>query len=83
MTYAIISDIHGNLPAFEAVLADARAYNVDMYLLVGDYTNGFPWGAGVIKRIRGLKILLVRCYHINKKCGCKLQPHFFMQLKLW
>ena len=54
MKYAIISDIHGNLPAFEAALDDARTYNPDMYLLLGDYTNGFPWGNGVAETIRGL-----------------------------
>jgi len=59
MTYAIISDIHGNLPAFEAVLADAKAQGADMYLLLGDYTNGFPWGAGVMELIRRLENAVV------------------------
>ena len=55
MKYAIISDIHGNLPAFLAVLNDAEAQQVDKYLLLGDYTSGFPWGNDVVKAIRGLK----------------------------
>jgi len=54
MKYAIIADIHGNLPAFEAVLEDAKVHDVDMYLLLGDYTNCFPWGNDVVNTIRGL-----------------------------
>jgi len=34
--YAVIGDIHGNLPALEAVLADIRREGVDQILCVGD-----------------------------------------------
>jgi len=54
MTYAIIADIHGNLPAFKAVLAEAGALGADMYLLLGDYTTCFPWGNEVASTIREL-----------------------------
>ena len=43
MDYAIISDIHGNLPAFEAVLADSEAHNISNYLFLGDYFRDLPW----------------------------------------
>lgn len=33
---AVLSDIHGNISAFEAVLADARAARVNEYWLLGD-----------------------------------------------
>ena len=36
MKIAVLSDIHGNTSAFEAVLADARAARVDEYWLLGD-----------------------------------------------
>ncbi len=36
MKYAILSDIHGNLDAFEAVLASAKAEGVEDYLCLGD-----------------------------------------------
>ncbi len=39
---AVFSDIHGVLPAFEAVLNDAKKRNVDSYVLAGDYTEGGP-----------------------------------------
>ena len=37
---ALLYDVHGNLPALEAVLADASA---DRYLLGGDYAVGGAW----------------------------------------
>ena len=55
MRYAIISDIHGNLPAFEAVLRDAEKMGVDEYILLGDYAVCLPWGNEVVDRIRNLK----------------------------
>ena len=33
---AVLSDIHGNTTALEAVLADAKAAEVDQYWLLGD-----------------------------------------------
>ncbi|MCL2322126.1 MAG: hypothetical protein FWC47_08490 [Oscillospiraceae bacterium] len=35
--YALISGIHGNLPALEAVIEDAIKNNVDQYVFLGDY----------------------------------------------
>ena len=43
MPLAVLYDIHGNLPALEAVLADARLAGVDGYLLGGDYCAFGPW----------------------------------------
>jgi predicted phosphodiesterase len=45
---ALLYDIHGNLPALEAVLEDAEREGVDRYLLGGDYAswirgNGERW----------------------------------------
>jgi len=41
MTWAVVSDIHGNLPALEAVLADAPG--VDGWLNLGDIVSGPLW----------------------------------------
>lgn len=38
---AVLADIHGNLPALEAVLADMRAYAPDAVVVAGDAVN---WG---------------------------------------
>lgn len=43
MKYAVLSDIHGNLPALEAVLRDARSRGADHFLLLGDYCLSNPW----------------------------------------
>ena len=36
---AVISDIHGNSVALEAVLKDSRENNVDEYVFLGDLVN--------------------------------------------
>ncbi len=40
MRVAVLADIHGNLPALEAVLADVDAADVDAIVLAGDMTVG-------------------------------------------
>jgi len=41
--YAILSDIHGNLPALEAVVADAEAQGCDAFVNLGDTLSGPLW----------------------------------------
>ncbi|MBP5450736.1 MAG: metallophosphoesterase family protein [Treponema sp.] len=43
MKYAIISDIHGNFPALQAILKDAKNQNINHYLFAGDYCLSGPW----------------------------------------
>lgn len=40
MRLAVLSDIHGHLPALEAVLADVQQYEVDGFIIAGDLTGG-------------------------------------------
>jgi len=54
MRAAIISDVHGNLPALEAVLADAWKNGVDSYIFAGDYIEYFPWSNEVLARLKSL-----------------------------
>jgi predicted phosphodiesterase len=42
MRYAIISDIHGNVEALEAVLADIRSRRVDSIVCLGDIVGYYP-----------------------------------------
>jgi len=42
---AILSDIHGNLPALEAVIADARSAGCDTFVNLGDILSGPLWPA--------------------------------------
>ena len=51
---ALLFDIHGNLPALEAVLDDARAAGADRYLLGGDYAVFGGWPAETVARLREL-----------------------------
>jgi diadenosine tetraphosphatase ApaH/serine/threonine PP2A family protein phosphatase len=50
---ALVYDVHGNLPALEAVLDDAR--DVDRFILGGDYALFGGWPAETIERLRGLQ----------------------------
>jgi putative phosphoesterase len=54
MRIAIVSDIHGNLTAFEAVLDDLRATSPDVVLHGGDLAAGGARPAEVIDRVRSL-----------------------------
>lgn len=50
---AVLSDVHGNLPALESVLADIHAEGVDVIASAGDTTSG-TWAEEVVARIREL-----------------------------
>ncbi|TMM34059.1 MAG: metallophosphoesterase family protein [Actinobacteria bacterium] len=50
----ILYDIHGNLDALEAVLADAEAVDVDRWLLGGDYGTPRPHPLETLARLREL-----------------------------
>lgn len=51
MRLAIIADIHGNLPALEAVLEDVAALAVDRLIVNGDSVNRGPESAAVLERL--------------------------------
>jgi predicted phosphodiesterase len=55
LKYAVISDIHGNIHAFRAVLTDALTHGVDKFLLLGDYASNFPYGNDVVDAVRNLQ----------------------------
>jgi putative phosphoesterase len=52
MRLAIFSDIHGNLPALEAVLADAASRPFDRLYCLGDLVGYAPFPNEVTERIR-------------------------------
>lgn len=54
MRIAIVSDIHGNLTAFEAVLADLRQTAPDLIFHGGDLADGGSSPAEIVNRIREL-----------------------------
>ena len=50
----ILYDIHGVLPALEAVVAEAESEDVSRWLLGGDYASWSPWPLETIERLRAL-----------------------------
>ena len=55
MPLGILYDVHGNLPALEAVLAEAETLGVDEWLLGGDYCAFGPWPVETLERLRTLE----------------------------
>ncbi len=54
MKYAVISDIHGNHPALQAVLNDLRSQRITCCLFAGDYCISNPWPDECIDTIRAI-----------------------------
>ena len=54
MKYAVISDIHGNSPALQAVLEDIRRQGISHCLFAGDYCISGPWPDQCIETIRAI-----------------------------
>ncbi|MGI8698340.1 MAG: metallophosphoesterase family protein [Mycobacteriales bacterium] len=53
MRVAVLADIHGNLPALDAVLTEVAAARVDRVVLLGDIALG-PLPAETLDRLAGL-----------------------------
>src|SRR5262245_6200400 len=53
-TIAILADIHGNLAALDAVLADLASQPHDALVLAGDLLANGPWPAETLSRIQSL-----------------------------
>jgi predicted phosphodiesterase len=54
MRIAAFGDIHGNIYALRAVLADLKAQSPDAMVVIGDVVYKFPWGAEVVDLLRSL-----------------------------
>ena len=55
MRLAVVSDVHGNLAALEAVLADLEQTRPDAVVLGGDLALGGPHPVEVVDRLRQLR----------------------------
>ncbi|MCK5579802.1 MAG: metallophosphoesterase family protein [Candidatus Omnitrophica bacterium] len=76
MRYGIFSDIHGNLEAFEAVIAALEKESVDVYLCAGD-TIGYGADPDVcLERLRCLKAKSVAGNHEWAVLGNMTLMHF-------
>ena len=57
MQYALLSDIHANLPALRAVVADIdNRANIDAIYHLGDLTGYAPWPNEVVELLRDRSI---------------------------
>ncbi len=63
MRYAVLSDIHGNMPALEEVLAECRLLGVDAYLCNGDVVGYGAQPNECCDMLRDLGALTVRGNH--------------------
>lgn len=78
MRYALLSDVHGNLPALEAVLADiAGRTGVDASHHVGDLVGYSPWPNEVVAALAGARVTGVAGNYDSTvaldhdHCGCR------------
>lgn len=55
MLYAVISDVHGNSPALQAVLKDAKAAGAEQFLIVGDCISDLPYTREIYETLRDLE----------------------------
>lgn len=59
MRLAFFSDVHSNLPALQAVLADMAAVGVDQGYALGDLVGYAPWPNEVLERLQAEGITCV------------------------
>jgi diadenosine tetraphosphatase ApaH/serine/threonine PP2A family protein phosphatase len=69
MRYLVISDLHANLPALDAVLADAKPRGYSHTLLLGDLVGYGGDPAGVIDRALAISPLTVIRGNHDKVCA--------------
>lgn len=63
MRLAVFGDVHGNLAALEAVLADIAQQDTDGLVVLGDVVNAGPDSRACLQRVQALECPLVRGNH--------------------
>lgn len=74
---ALISDMHGNLPAFEAVLGDIQNQGITNFLCLGDAANFGPQPKETLERLRALGCPVV----MGNTDGSLLKPRTLADIK--
>lgn len=57
---AVLSDIHSNLPALEAVFADMAHFQIDQIVVAGDVVNGGPFSRQVMDFLADKHCAIIR-----------------------
>lgn len=78
MRYAIVSDIHANLPAWNAVLLDIRTAGVDRIICLGDIVGYGPCPREVLESVYAAVDHFVLGNHDAALCGL-LDPELFTE----
>lgn len=79
MRYALLSDVHANLPALEAVLTELSRRDVDAVFHLGDLVGYGPWPNEVVRRLRDAQIPGIAGNYDStvathyKHCGCRYE----------
>jgi diadenosine tetraphosphatase ApaH/serine/threonine PP2A family protein phosphatase len=77
MRYLVLTDIHANLEALEACLADALVRTYDAALVLGDLVGYGPDPNAVVERVQALQpIAIVRGNHDKVACGLEQAEGF-------
>jgi diadenosine tetraphosphatase ApaH/serine/threonine PP2A family protein phosphatase len=77
MRYLVLTDIHANLEALDACLADARRRTFDKTLVLGDLVGYGPDPNAVIERVQELEpVAIVRGNHDKVACGLEQAEGF-------
>jgi predicted phosphodiesterase len=77
MRYLVLTDIHANLEALDACLADARVHTFDETLVLGDLVGYGPDPNTVVERVQALRpVALVRGNHDKVACGLEQAEGF-------
>src|SRR5258705_265724 len=77
--YALVSDVHANLPALDSILADIATQGVTGTYHLGDLVGYAPWPNEVVERIRSAAIPGVAGNYDStvatdyKHCGCRYE----------
>jgi diadenosine tetraphosphatase ApaH/serine/threonine PP2A family protein phosphatase len=77
MRYLVLTDIHANLEALDACLADAASHGYDATLVLGDLVGYGPDPNDVVARVQALRpAAAIRGNHDKVACGLE-QPEGF------
>jgi predicted phosphodiesterase len=77
MRYLVLTDIHANLEALDACLADALVHTYDATLVLGDLVGYGPDPNTVVERVQALNpVAIVRGNHDKVACGLEQAEGF-------
>jgi len=77
MRYLVLTDIHANLEALDACLADALVHTYDATLVLGDLVGYGPDPNTVVERVQALHpVAIVRGNHDKVACGLEQAEGF-------